>query len=67
MYEGEPVESGWKAQLRAAPRQLLTGGRPMTMFAVRANVGPGQSEAAERRVREFLLDSWRNYRAVCQR
>lgn len=67
VYEGEPVESGWKAQLRAAPRQLLTGGRPMTMFAVRANVGPGQSEAAERRVREFLLDSWRNYRAVCQR
>jgi hypothetical protein len=46
---------------------MLTGGRPMTMFAVRANVGPGQSEAAERRVREFLLDSWRNYRAVCQR
>ena len=67
VYEGQPVESGWRAQLRSAPRQMFTGGRPMTMFAVRANVGPGQSEAAERRVREFLLDSWRNYRAVCQR
>jgi hypothetical protein len=67
VYGGEPVESGWRAQLREAPRQVFTGSRPMTMFTVRADVLPGNREAAERRAREYLLDSWRTYRAVCRR
>ena len=67
VYEGEPVEQGWRAQLRAAPRQVFTGGRPMTLFVVRSNVGAHDREAAEKRAREFLLDSWRTYRALCRR
>ena len=66
VYEGEPVVKGWRTQLSAAPRQLLTGSRPMTMFAVRADVRAGNREAAERSAREFLLDSWRSYRTACQ-
>jgi hypothetical protein len=65
IYDGEPVETGWRAQLRAAPRQLFTGGRPMTMFTVRGDFGSANSAAAEQRAKEFLLDSWRNYQAVC--
>ncbi len=67
VYQGEPVESGWRAQLAAAPRQTFLGGRPMTIFMVRASVRPGMLEATERRVHEYLLDSWRTYRAVCGR
>jgi exosortase len=67
VYEGEPVEQGWRAQLRSAPRQVLMGSRPMTMFTVRGDVGADKREAAEKRAREFLLDSWRTYRAVCRR
>jgi len=67
IYEGEPVETGWRAQLRAAPRQLLTGARPMTMFAVRGDVNPSNRAAAEARARAYLLDSWRTYRAICNR
>ena len=67
VYEGEPVEEGWRAQLRAAPRQIFSGSRPMTMFTVRADVRPDNREAAERRARAFLLDSWRTYRALCRR
>ncbi len=67
VYEGRPVESGWKAQLRAAPRQMFAGARPMTMFAVRADVRADNREAAEARARTFLLDSWRSYRALCPR
>jgi hypothetical protein len=65
VYEGKPVETGWLAQLRAAPRELLTGARPMTFFAVRGDVPEPLFPAAEARARQWLLDSWRNYRAIC--
>lgn len=67
VYRGVPVESGWKAQLSDAPRQMLSGAPPMTMFAVRADVRPENRAAAGARARAFLLESWRNYRALCQR
>jgi exosortase len=65
VYEGKPVENGWLAQLRAAPRQAFGGSRPMTLFAIRADVGPGQQTAAEKRASQWLLDSWRSYRLIC--
>jgi exosortase len=67
IYGGEPVETGWRAQLGAAPRQLVSGARPMTMFAVRADTTPANRAAAEARARTYLLESWRNYRAICGR
>jgi exosortase len=65
VYEGQPVEIGWRTQLLAAPRQTLTGRRPMTLFAVRADVMPEQRDAAQKRATQWLLDSWRAYRAIC--
>jgi exosortase len=67
VYEGEPVEQGWRAQLRAAPRQMFTGSRPMTLYTVRGDATDGDREAMEKRAHAFLLDSWRNYRALCRR
>jgi len=67
VYEGEPVESGWRAQLKAAPRQALTGSRPMTLFAIRGDVTPEQKEATEKRVNAWLVDSWRSYQSICKR
>jgi hypothetical protein len=65
VYDGKPIENGLLAQLRAAPRQVLTGSRPMTIFAVRADVPVAQREAAEKRASQWLLDSWRTYRVLC--
>jgi hypothetical protein len=65
VYEGEPVASGWRAQLRAAPRQAFTGARPMTLFAVRGSADAAQREAMEKRASQWLADSWRNYRLIC--
>jgi len=67
VYEGKPVENGWRAQLEAAPRQTLSGSRPMTLFAIRADVKPetGQKEAAEKRASQWIADSWRSYQAIC--
>lgn len=65
VYEGEPVESGWRAQLRAAPRQAFTSSRPMTLFAVRGNATAEQREAVEKRATEWLAESWRNYKLIC--
>ncbi len=66
VYEGEPVETGWRAQLRAAPRQMFTGSRPMTLFTVRGDVQGGDHAAVEKRAHAYLLDSWRTYRALCR-
>ncbi len=66
VYEGEPVASGWQAQLAAAPHEALTGSRPMTLFAIRAEPATGEQRAvAEQRVNQWLIDSWRTYRAIC--
>jgi exosortase len=65
VYEGAPVETGWLAQLRAAPRQAVTGSRPMTLFAIRADPTSAQREATEKRANQWLRDSWFTYRAIC--
>jgi hypothetical protein len=65
VYEGKPVETGWLAQLRAAPGQVVSGARPMTLFAVRGDVPEALVPAAEKRARQWLADSWRNYRLIC--
>jgi len=65
VYEGQPIANGWLAQLRAAPRQALFGSRPMTLFAARSQAPISQREAAEKRVDEWLVHSWRDYRAIC--
>lgn len=65
VYEGKLVETGWLAQLRAAPRQLLTGSRPMTLFAIRADPTDAQRAATEKRANLWLRDSWLTYRAIC--
>jgi exosortase len=65
VYDGKPVRNGLLAQLLAAPRQVLTGSRPMTIFAVRADVPDAQRAAAEKRASQWLLDSWRTYRVLC--
>ena len=67
VYDDRPVTSGWKAQLLDAPSQMLAGAKPMTMFAVRGDVRPENRAAAEARANAFLLESWRNYRALCRR
>ena len=65
VYDGEPVEAGWLAQLRAAPRLLFAGTRPVTLFAVRGEVPEALVPAAEQRARRWLVDSWRGYRGLC--
>jgi exosortase/archaeosortase family protein len=67
VYDDKPVETGWLAQLRAAPRQLFGGSRPMTFFAVRGDVPEELVPATEKRAQQWLLDSWRNYGAICRR
>lgn len=65
VYEGKPVETGWLAQLRGAPGQVVSGARPMTLFAVRGDVPEALVPAAEKRARQWLADSWRSYRLIC--
>jgi hypothetical protein len=65
MYEGRAVGNPYIAQLVSAPRQLLRGSRPMTLFLVSGEVRSSDLEAAEAHAREWLTRAWQKYRAVC--
>jgi len=65
VYDGKPLENPYLAQLMAAPRQMLTGRLPMTLFLAYANVMGDEQEAALGAAREWLASSWQLYRAAC--
>jgi hypothetical protein len=65
VFDAEPVAHGYAAQVRAAPRQLLGGRKPVWLFFVHGEVRPEAVEAAERTLREALGSGWDAYRAAC--
>ena len=65
VYDGEPVANAYWNQLRAAPKRLLTGNRPMTAFYVTASMPRGQEEAIRQRLDDWLRASWERYRTIC--
>jgi hypothetical protein len=67
VYQGEPVEDPVLAQLRAAPREVLTGAAPMTLLLVSGAVLQTDLPAAETRAREWLQQTWHAYRYACER
>lgn len=65
MYEGKAIGNPYIAQLVSAPRQLVRGSHPMTLFLVSGEVHSSDFEAAEADAREWLKRAWQTYRAVC--
>jgi hypothetical protein len=65
VYDGKPLNNPYLEQLTAAPRQMLIGRLPMTLFLAYANVMGNEQEAALGAAREWLASSWRLYRAAC--
>jgi hypothetical protein len=65
VYEGRAVGNPYVAQLTSAPRQLVGGSRPMTLFLVSGEVRSSDFEAAEADAREWLKRAWQKYSAVC--
>ena len=65
VYRSSPVANPYWAQLRAAPVEIFTGRRPMTLFFIQARGSPGSLRETEKVGREWLLSSWEKYRAAC--
>jgi hypothetical protein len=65
VYRSSPVASPYWPQLLAAPVQLFSGRRPMTLFLIRARGSPGSLREMEKVEREWLLSSWERYRSAC--
>lgn len=65
VYRSSPVASPYWPQLRAAPVQLLSGRRPMTLFFIQARASPSSLREMEKVERDWLLSSWEKYRSVC--
>lgn len=65
VYRSSPVASPYWAHLRAAPVELFSGRRPMTLFLIQARGSPGSLGEMEKVEREWLLSSWEKYRSAC--
>lgn len=66
VYESRPVANPLLAQLRAAPRELLLGRKPMTLFFVTGEVAPRRFDEAQSTATHWLVDAWRRYDTVCE-
>ena len=67
VFRSSPVAGPYWPHLRAAPVELLTGARPMTLFLIQAR-GPRASFPEMENVgREWLLSSWEKYCSACNR
>jgi hypothetical protein len=65
VYRSSPIASPYWPQLRAAPVELLSGRRPITLFFIQAHGSPGSFREVEKVEREWLLSSWEKYRSAC--
>jgi hypothetical protein len=65
VYHSSPIASPYSAQLRAAPVELISGRRPMTLFLIQAHGSPSGLREMEKVEREWLLSSWDKYRSAC--
>lgn len=65
VQDGQPIENPYLAQLMTAPRQLLVGRLPMTLFLAYGSVMRAETEPALAAAREWLASSWELYRAAC--
>ncbi len=65
VFDSKPVANPYLAELRAAPSQLLSGRKPVSVFFAHGEVKRGAREAGERALREALASAWDEYRAAC--
>jgi hypothetical protein len=66
-YDGAAVANPYVAQLRAAPRQLVSGRTPMALFFAWALVRPERRADAEEALLAWLTGAWEVYQATCVR
>jgi hypothetical protein len=66
VYHSRPVANPYLAQILSAPRQVVTGRRPMWMFFVHGQAAPSRMVETERVAREWLAGAWERYREACR-
>jgi len=64
-YRGRPVARPLLALLKDAPRQLLHGSAPLTLFLVEAKAPHRRTAAVEAVAEHWLVAAWHQYRTAC--
>jgi hypothetical protein len=65
IYDSQPVDSPYLAQIELAPWQILRGTYPMTLAFVSLTGPAAAAGDLEKQAVSSLLASWRQYKAVC--
>ncbi|MDJ0848361.1 MAG: hypothetical protein QNK04_08295 [Myxococcota bacterium] len=66
VYDGQPVDSLLRMQIRSAPRQLMAGRRPITLFQVDGFGPPRRQAQLEDAAIAWVLSGWRAYGKLCR-
>lgn len=66
VFRSAPVANPYWPHVSAAPIEVFTGRRPMTLFFIKAEAWPGATHEAEKAEREWLVSAWQAYRNACR-
>lgn len=66
VFRSSPVASPYWPHLAAAPVEVFTGRRPMTLFFIKAQGSAGATPEIERAERDWLVAAWQAYRSACR-
>lgn len=64
VYDGTPMGDPVLEQMARAPRMMLRGARPITLYFARIR-GASAPDEARRRVRAWLAEAWQRHQSVC--
>lgn len=67
VYHGEPLLHPLREHLLAAPGELWSGRRPMTLYLVSTRAPAARRAEAEAATQRWLLERWRQHGEVCAR
>lgn len=66
VHRAEPVADPYLNQLLAAPRQLVSGREPMTLYFISGVVPRDRGERTRERMIEWLTGSWHEHLEICR-
>lgn len=65
VYGGRPQAHPLRAVLASAPRRMLSGPRPITLYWVEGTAAPERADRLDRQVQRWLARAWQQYAEVC--
>lgn len=65
-YGERPITGPFLTRLREAPREIVSGARPITLLSISGTTGRLYRRETERRAQDWIVAAWKHYQASCR-